>query len=169
MDAVKKCPVCASEGIKVETGEHHFLESGLDNVILLNVEKLVCSQCGEEVVSIPNPNQLMQCIAEMIVTSPAPLTGAEIRFLRKNLLLKTADFAKLLGVARGSVSRWENGRESPPMPTDRLIRFIYSRREKLSESILSKIDKYLEEEHHPPRPDQYVIPFPLQETMCTEG
>lgn len=169
MEAFIKCPTCASSDIKIETGTHHFMESGLKNVSLLNVEKLICNKCGEEIVSIPNPNQLMQCIAEEIITSPAPLTGPEIRFVRKNLHLKIVEFARLLGVAPGTVSRWENEHEWPTTPADRLIRFIYSRKAKVSESTLQKLDKFLEEEEHPSPPSNYVIPFPLEQAACANG
>lgn len=169
MEAFKKCPTCASTDIKIETGTHHFLESGLNNVSLLNVEKLICSKCGEEIVSIPNPTQLMQCIAEEIITSSAPLTGPEIKFVRKNLHLKIVDFARLLGVALGTVSRWENRHEIPTTPADRLIRLIYSRKAKVSEPTLRKLDKYLEEEEHPVPPSTYIIPFPLEQRACANG
>lgn len=166
MDRFKKCPVCASDDIRIEAGTHHFLESGLDNVFLANVEKLVCNKCGEEIVFIPSSTQLMQCIAEYIITSPSPLTGAEIRFLRKNLHLKVAELAKLLGVDRVTVSRWENGHLRPTSPADRLIRVVYGMRAKVSESTLSKLNKYLEGDKHPGGPFQYFIPFPLHQSAC---
>lgn len=169
MNAFKKCPACASSEIKVETGEHHFLESGLDNVWLLNVEKLICSKCKEEIVSIPHSTRLMQRIAEEIITSPSALRGAEIRFVRKNLHLKVVEFARLLGVDRVTVSRWENGHESPTKPADRLIRFIYSRRARVSEATLHRLDEYLEKEEHPAHSPNYVIPLPLEQASCTNG
>lgn len=167
MEGSQKCPVCASEDTKIGVGTHHFLESGLDNVSLLNVEKLVCNQCAEEIVFIPNSTQLMQCIAEEIIASPVHLKGTEIRFLRKNLHLKITEFAGLLGVDRVTVSRWENGHEIPKSPMDRLIRLVYGMRAKVSAKTRKRLNKYLEEGEDPNQPSDYVIPFPLQQSACT--
>ncbi|MCK6576411.1 hypothetical protein L6V77_35655, partial [Myxococcota bacterium] len=54
----------------------------------------------------------------MLVTKPARLTGAEVRFIRKHLGLRQADLAQVLNMANHSVvSQWE-GREDEPTGMD---------------------------------------------------
>jgi len=82
------CPNCGSEDVLISRGEHKFTESGLDNIILKNVEIKKCNNCGEKVVSIPKPNQLLKIIGEQIILNPNRLSPSEIKFLRKNIYLK---------------------------------------------------------------------------------
>ena len=126
MGVTIKCPFCGNLNVETKTGQsYHFTESGLDNVYLKNVETSHCPDCNANSVSIPKSPLLLNCIGEAIVFSPGRLTGAEIRFLRKNLRIKINDFAKLLRVSRVTVSRWENGQIETPKPIDLLIRSIY--------------------------------------------
>jgi transcriptional regulator with XRE-family HTH domain len=70
----------------------------------------------------------------------------EIKFLRKNLSFKIAEFAKMLGVDRVSVSRWENGHEEPAKSTERLIRTTYAIIKHAPEPILDKLAKLFGED-----------------------
>jgi DNA-binding transcriptional regulator YiaG len=49
-----------------------------------------------------------QAIADKLLTKPTPLTGEEIRFLRKHIGMSSKDFAEFMSVAPESVSKWEN-------------------------------------------------------------
>jgi DNA-binding transcriptional regulator YiaG len=48
------------------------------------------------------------------MTTPAPLSPAELKTLRRALALSQAALAKRLGVQPGAVVRWETGVRSPP-------------------------------------------------------
>lgn len=133
------CLNCGNKDVVVARGEYTFLESGLSNVILLNVEISTCKNCGEKVVSIPNPNQLLEVIGEQIILEPTRLSGQEIRFLRKNIYLKTQEFAQMLGVHRGTISRWENGHSKPTASEDRLIRMVYAQYGKVSDEVMESL------------------------------
>ncbi len=146
MDRSEKCPTCGSEHFLFEKSHHHFLESGLDNVHLTNVEIGTCADCGEKVVSIPHSTELMRLIAESILLKPTSLNGAEIRFLRKNLYLKINEFAQLLGVDRVTVSRWENEHEKPSRSADRLVRLTYALEAKIGEGVVEELRKNLRKE-----------------------
>ncbi len=52
------------------------------------------------------------------------LTGAELRFLRKEIGLSQKRLADLLGSTEQTVSLWERGRRMPKAH-DRLVRVIY--------------------------------------------
>jgi putative transcriptional regulator len=125
---------------------HHFLESGLDNVHLTNVEIGTCADCGEKVISIPHSTELMRLIGESVLLKPTSLIGAEIRFLRKNLHLKINEFAQLLGVDRVTVSRWENEHEKPSRSADRLVRLTYALEAKIGEGVVEELRKNLRKE-----------------------
>ena len=118
------CPTCGSE-MSCRLGEYHYRESGLDNLYLTEVEIWECP-CGEEVVGIPNLPGLHDLIARTLVQKKSFLKGGEIRFLRKNLALPAKDFAALLGVDPATVSRWENGKQTPGPLADRFIRMVYA-------------------------------------------
>lgn len=119
--------VCSNCGKLQEAsrGNYRYLESGLDNVIICDVEMIECG-CGEESALILGIIALHEAIANCLLEQETYLTGKEIRFLRKNLGLKGKIFAKLVGVDNATLSRWENDKSKPSARADRLIRFLYA-------------------------------------------
>ena len=105
---------------------YHFVGSGLPNVYLIGIKYKVCKICGDGAADIPAIKKLMQVIARAVVESEAPLTGPEIRFLRKRLGKKSSEFGRLIGVTSEQVSRWENSHNPPERSADKLIRVFYS-------------------------------------------
>jgi DNA-binding transcriptional regulator YiaG len=69
-------------------------------------------------------SDLHAAIASALVRKPAPLAPAEIRFLRKRLGYSQADFAKRMGVASESVSRWETGSVPMKATAEHLLRLM---------------------------------------------
>jgi DNA-binding transcriptional regulator YiaG len=114
-----KCLRCG-EIYQTEIGEYHYLESGLDNLWLCGIEIYRC-KCGES-AAIPQPLTLHRTIAKCLLMQKNPLSGKEIRFLRKHMAMKAIEFAKRVGVDNSTVSRWENGKENPSDTADRVIR-----------------------------------------------
>ncbi len=160
MNRVEKCPSCGSEKMSFTRGHHHFRESGLDNVHLINVDIWSCSDCGEKIVSIPRSAELMKSICESILLKPMPLSGAEIRFLRKNLAVKINEFAQLLGMDRVTVSRWENGHEKPSRSADRLVRLTYAVEANIPENLREPLRRSLRREESDSEVD-YFVSIPL--------
>ena len=119
-----KCPVCNSE-TDCEAGDHHYVESGLDNIILKGIEICKCS-CGEEIVIIPKIAQLNGLVGLGLIKKKALLTGKEIRFLRKNIGLTAKKLSSYLGVDNATISRWENGNQNIDKTNDRFLRLVYS-------------------------------------------
>ena len=146
MGSKEICLNCGNKGVSISRGDHKFLESGLDNVILSNVEISKCDNCGEKVVSIPSPNQLLEVISEQVILKPSRLTGKEIRFLRKNIYLKTQELAQILGVHRVTVSRWENGHKKPTSSEDRLIRMVYAQYANVKKETLESLREMFRKE-----------------------
>jgi putative zinc finger/helix-turn-helix YgiT family protein len=120
-------------------GPHNYSECGLANVILVNVEMSRCRDCGETEVAILNVEGLHRAMAHAIIRKRARLVSQEIRFLRKYLGWSGVDFARHIGVAPETVSRWEQG-TNPMGPTaDRALRLMVARMEPMAEYPLDEL------------------------------
>jgi len=65
---------------------------------------------------------LEKAVLRLLIHKPTPLTGAELRFIRKYLELTTKDFGKMLGVSHVAVVKWEGGKTKPSVSADIYIR-----------------------------------------------
>lgn len=92
-----------------KTGTHHFLESGLSNVYLENISIRECA-CGYSEVSLPAFMNLQEILCKALISSPYPLKGEEIKYIRSAMGFHAKDLAKRLSVSAVTVSRWENGK-----------------------------------------------------------
>jgi putative zinc finger/helix-turn-helix YgiT family protein len=121
-----KCLICGSAMKKSKEKLYHYSISGLSNVYLKDIEFNLCSnpECGETEVGITNMLELNEIIAHDVATKKAKLLPEEIRFLRKQLGLSGADFARVLAVAPETVSRWENGSLQMKEMSEKFIRFL---------------------------------------------
>lgn len=101
---------------------YRYTESGLNNVWLANGYTVVRTPYGKG-VQIENVAGLNRSIAMRLVKDKPYLTGAEFRFIRKELDMSQAALAKIIGKDAQSVARWEKGHV--PKFADRMIRFVY--------------------------------------------
>lgn len=76
---------------------------------------------GEWIVDV-NFNELQSSILRLLIFKTTPLTGAQLRFIRKYLNLSTTNFGKICGVTHAAVIKWENGKANLPPATDFYIR-----------------------------------------------
>lgn len=101
---------------------YHYTESGLRNVWLANGFEVRQTRYGEA-VAIHDVFGLHQAIGAALARKAA-LTGAELRFLRKEMDLSQAGLGELIGVTDQAIAKWEKtGRI--PKTADRMIRLIY--------------------------------------------
>jgi putative zinc finger/helix-turn-helix YgiT family protein len=119
------CPNCGSKNIEKRTEDYLYKESGLDNLILGGITVYKCEDCNEIMPEIPRIEDLHKVIALRIIGTNEPLTGKEIRFLRKDMGLSSVELAKQFGVSKVTVSRWENDAEKIGPANDKLIRLRY--------------------------------------------
>ena len=168
MQTQTKCHACGSLNVKLQRGQiHHFTESGLENVFLVNVDTYRCPDCKEDFVSIPRPMELLNCIAEALLRKPGLLAGPEIRFLRKNRCMKLAEFAQLIGHTRVALSRWENGKREVSKAADRAIRLAYLANSNVSRKLREDLIEAIQKEHEgAPQKLEYQIRFPLKKSSC---
>jgi putative zinc finger/helix-turn-helix YgiT family protein len=130
-----------------------FTGSGLSNVYVAGIEYEECPQCGNVAGVFPAPISLLQTLTKAVVTKPSPLTGAEIRYLRKGLRKKATDFGQLVGVSSEQVSRWENDRNSPEKAADKLIRVLASKTDEELNSVINQMYGTT------PRNEAYLLKF----------
>jgi putative zinc finger/helix-turn-helix YgiT family protein len=117
------CSNCGTEAVRT-IGVYPFKESGLNNVTLIGVNLIECSNCGNVDPIIPDVNDLMRAIAWHIATQRFRLTGEDVRFLRKYLRMTGVGFAELLGVDNTTLSKWENDADVIGTANERLIRSV---------------------------------------------
>ncbi len=120
-----KCELCEGETIIKSGQTYHYVESGLDNVYLENIEVRVCESCGADAPRIPRILDLHATIGQALTAQTYPLSGAEARFLRKELGMKPKDWAAYLHVDVATLALWENGEQSMGLQTDLLMRLLY--------------------------------------------
>lgn len=103
-----------------------YTDCGLDYIYLVNGYETSVGPDGEKYYSIKHADTLHKKIAEIVVRSPNPMRGQELRFLRSILDLSQAGIAKLLGNTRPTIARWEAEKNTPIDPTaDRFLRVFY--------------------------------------------
>jgi putative zinc finger/helix-turn-helix YgiT family protein len=122
--SMTNCDECGGPVTVERSAVRRYDIGGLPHVELRGVDVSACSKCGKESITIPRIGQLHRLLAEMFVKSPRMLAPVEIRFLRKYTGHSTVDFAKLFGVERETVSRWESGANPASRIADRLIRLF---------------------------------------------
>ena len=107
------------------TDDYVYTESGLDNIVLENIEICEC-QCGEKVVAIPNVEEINKHIGHVLAMKKSRLNGKEIRFLRKNMGFTAIELAKLIGVDNATISRWERGIQRISKSNDRFLKLLFT-------------------------------------------
>ncbi|PMS36291.1 DNA-binding transcriptional regulator YiaG [Trinickia symbiotica] len=127
---------------------YHYTETGLQNVWLANGYHVRKTAYGKA-VSIEDADGLHRAIGRALARK-SYLTGAEFRFLRKELDLSQHRAADLLGTSEQTVALWEK-RGKIPKTADRMFRAIYLEtvdgNVKLQELIerISNLDRHVDE------------------------
>ncbi len=102
----------------------HYKISGLDNVWLLNGFFVEETPYGRG-VRVEHADQLHRVLAHTIVLDKAPMSGQEMRFIRKLMSLSQHGLARLLGCSDQRIARWEKGQTVTIDPSaERLFRMI---------------------------------------------
>jgi putative zinc finger/helix-turn-helix YgiT family protein len=144
------CPACGT-AMKVQRENYRYDASGLPNITLKGVEVRRCPECGDIEVAIPAIEGLHRAIAGALIRKRARLAGLEIRFLRKYLGWSGVDFAKRMGTAPETVSRWEHGTAAMGAPADRLLRLMVAREAPVSDYTVDVLAQ-LADDNRAPRP-----------------
>ncbi len=138
----RKCTNCGAP-VTTDTVNYRYTESGLPNIILQGVAMATCPNCGEAEVSIPRIAKLHRAIARELANSPARLTGAELRFLRKHLGLSGEEFGRYLHTDKTKISKWETEQDPIGPATDRLTRLLVVALDKDLSSQVASVAEHL--------------------------
>jgi putative zinc finger/helix-turn-helix YgiT family protein len=122
---MEKCYKCDSDLETITDLPYHYKESGLDYIWLVEILQYRCKKCGEVSVEIPHVNELHLLIGKYVVCKKELLTGPEVKFLRKEIGMKSKDMAAALSIGAETYSRWENGKQLITAPHDKGLRMIY--------------------------------------------
>ncbi|HZQ61640.1 MAG TPA: transcriptional regulator [Casimicrobiaceae bacterium] len=126
---------------------YHYTECGLQNVWLENGYEIEKTPYGKA-VAIQDVAGLHRLIGREIARRPR-LTGAELRFLRKELDLSQRGLAGLLGTSEQNVSLWER-RGKVPRGSARLLKILYLERLEGNVKVREIIDNFVEQDEHTP-------------------
>ena len=108
-----KCQASGKALVATERQPSHYTGSGLGNVYLVGVTYYVCQECGATSAEIPALPDLLAEIARVVVGKPSPLSGDEMRFLRKRLRLSSLVFARTFWISRRKhLSRLEHKKQA---------------------------------------------------------
>jgi DNA-binding transcriptional regulator YiaG len=103
---------------------YHFKGSGLPNVYLRNGVTVEADPEHGQLATIDHLPDLFMAIAFALVSKPDPLTGPEMRFLRKRMDMTQTALGKELWVSEQTVANYEKGKTEDG-PADRALRFVF--------------------------------------------
>lgn len=142
------CEESAVEYTSTTDKPYHYVGSGLGNVYLVGVKYWVCSVCKKQAANLPQLGRLLGSVARTLVEKASPLTGEQVRFLRKRTGKSSKEFAALVGVTPERYSGIESSNTPVSEGRDKLVRFIYrvfSGDKKLQEALVhvDQIEQWL--------------------------
>ena len=102
------CERCG-RSLRITRQDYHYTESGLPNVILRKAPVYVCPRHGAQAVVLRGVDRIHGDIRRALMERGTPLSGPEIRFLRKYNRWRQAELAERLGVHKITIAKWESG------------------------------------------------------------
>ena len=118
---------------------HHYKESGLRDVWLANGFQERDSPYGKT-IAIWDVEGLHRAICLRLIATKPRLSGAEFRFLRKDLDMSQVRLASILGNDAQSVALWER-KGRVPVWADRFIRALYREVAEGNAQIIKLVDR----------------------------
>lgn len=102
----------------------HYTSCGLRNIYLRN-GFIVKKTAYGNAVAIQDVEGLHRAIGLYLAKDKPSLSGAEIRFLRKELDMPQSQLATVIGVGETTIRHWESGRGKISPSAERLLRSLY--------------------------------------------
>jgi DNA-binding transcriptional regulator YiaG len=103
---MERCRVCRSRELGPGMTE---MRSTVDHIVFgARLPAMLCKDCGEAYLEPAVLERFELQVAAELARMGRP-SSAAFRFMRKALGLRGVQLAELLGMERGTLSRWENG------------------------------------------------------------
>lgn len=102
----------------------HYTASGLDYVYLQNGFMVEDDPDYGRILTIRDVDALHRAIGLHVITRRRALTGAEFKFLRKQMKMKQKELADDWGVSEQTIANYEKEKRIPPT-SDRLMRITF--------------------------------------------
>ena len=119
-----KCDVRLVARRATQERPYRYAISGLPNMGLVGIVVQTCSACGYEQPVFERMSELHQVISMELVKKLEPLTGDELRFMRKQAGFPQGNFAALLGCSQEHLCRVEKNQKPLSDTAERLARAI---------------------------------------------
>jgi DNA-binding transcriptional regulator YiaG len=100
----------------------HF---ALPNLFLANGYKEFETEFGIE-REYQREEELEKCVRSLVLRTPSPLRGWDLRFLRNGIGLSQAEFGQMIDRDAQTVARWEKSPNAVPRFADAMIRLRYA-------------------------------------------
>ena len=97
-----------------------IIYNGLGFPITL-IDAPIRTVAGEEVLDI-DMNKLQITVLKLLIFKTTPLTGEQLRFIRKFFGMSTTEFAKKFGMTHPTILKWEKNQNAINPATDFYIR-----------------------------------------------
>lgn len=117
---------------------YHYTESGLKNIWLKNGFSVHKTSHGKGVAIVDA--DALHAVIGIAITRRPKMTGAELRFLRKEMGLSQSGLAEIVGSTEQSVSLWER-KGRIPVAADRLIKLMYVEQKQGNVKIQAMIER----------------------------
>ncbi len=142
----------------------HYTASGLDYVYLRNGFTVEEDPDYGRIVTIKSLDNLHRSIGMYVIMQPRGLTGAEFRFLRKQMKITQKVLAKELGVNEQTVANYEKDK---PIPTTsenlmRMIFLLWIAPEDARADLVKRIAERIKARPRNPEPMSQVSPSDIQ-------
>lgn len=146
----------------------HYESIGLPNIWLTNGYDTVETPYGKA-VAIHDLNGLHQAIIDHLAHSPNPLTGSELRFLRKELGLSQKTLGDYLGRDAQSIALWEKRASATrsALIADRMLRLLAIEHSKGTAPVKDLLDSLRDTDSKPENTDRLV--FEWQDQHWTDA
>lgn len=122
---------------------YHYTESGLDYIWLRNGYTEEETPWGPG-VAIDNVEGLHKVIALALARKEARLTGAEFRFLRRELDLSQRQIAAMWKVSEQTIANYEKGARPIPVTSEAVLRALYLEAENGNSEVTKQLQAMVE-------------------------
>jgi len=106
--ASEKCVICGHVGLEKTTSD--VSRTFNRTTVSATIPMLQCPACEEGYYESADLSAFETAVTDELVRT-GNVSGAAFRFVRKSVGITAQDFAALLGVTPGTISRWEQGHD----------------------------------------------------------